>query len=341
MKFTIAGFEKFLNNSGNNSLFSFIEVPGNFPDDAQPSLIKAVILDKYGELEPIYADPYRLKFATEVFFRKHKLTFEKWFNAINLDYEPLYNFDRYEEWTDEGAGSKNANSNHRNSILENGNTSDADSSTGSNTRTSNISASENNREDLNHSGNNTSNDFMSISEGTTETTNSEKLSNGNSQRNTANDGTSKISAYNSVTLPDAEKEVSTGYEASANSNVENDSINGFSNRTGNNSNARSGADFSEDTKNSASSKAENETTTDSATGSTSANSSHSNVRNEDGAINSTESTASLGTHRGHLYGNIGVTTSSALLKEYLDISEWSFYDHVADLYAEELLLMIY
>ena len=336
MKFTLSGFENFMNGN-NSSLFAEVELPEGVESD----VVKAVILERYGEMETLYADPYRMKFATTLFFKKHSRTFEKWFNAINMDYEPLYNYDRYEEWTDEGAGSKNANSNHRNSMLENGNASDADSSTGSNTRTSNISASENNREDLNHSGSNTSNDAMAISEGTTEATNSEKLSNGNSQRNTANDGTNKVAAYNSVTLPDAEKEVSTGYEASANSNVENDSINGSSTRTGNNTNARSGADFSEDTKNSASSKAENETTTDSATGSTSANSSHSNARNEDGTINSTESTATLGTHTGHLYGNIGVTTSSTLLKEYLDISEWSFFDHVADLYAEELLLMIY
>lgn len=336
MKFTLSGFENFMNNN-DSSLFAEVELPVGVNSD----IVKAVILERYGEMETLYADPYRMKFATTLFFKKHSRTFEKWFNAINMDYEPLYNYDRYEEWTDEGAGSKNANSNHRNSMLENGNTSDADSSTGSNTRTSNISASENNREDANHSGSNTSNDAMAISEGTTEATNSEKLSNGNSQRNTATDGTNKIAAYNSITLPDAEKEVSTGYEASANSNVENDSINGTSTRTGNNTNARSGADYSEDSKNSATSKAENETTTDSATGSTSANASHSNARSEDGTINSTESTASLGTHKGHLYGNIGVTTSSALLKEFLDISEWSFFDHVADLYAEELLLMIY
>lgn len=336
MKFTLSGFENFMNNN-DSSLFAEVELPVGVESD----VVKAVILERYGEMETLYADPYRMKFATTLFFKKHARTFEKWFTAVNLDYEPLYNYDRYEEWTDEGAGSKNANSNHRNSMLENGNTSDADSSTGSNTRTSNISASENNREDANHSGSNTSNDTMAISEGTTEATNSEKLSNGNSQRNTANDGTNKVAAYNSITLPDAEKEVSTGYEASANSNVENDSINGTSTRTGNNTNARSGADYSEDSKNSATSKAENETTTDSATGSTSANASHSNARSEDGTINSTESTASLGTHRGHLYGNIGVTTSSALLKEFLDISEWSFFDHVADLYAEELLLMIY
>lgn len=336
MKFTLSGFENFMNRN-DSSLFAEVELPVGVNSD----VVKAVILERYGEMETLYADPYRMKFATTLFFKKHSRTFEKWFNAINMDYEPLYNYDRYEEWTDEGAGSKNANSNHRNSMLENGNTSDVDSSTGSNTRTSNISASENNREDLNHSGSNTSNDSMAISEDTREATNSEKLSNGNSQRNTANDGTNKVAAYNSTTLPDAEKEVSTGYEASANSNVENDTINGTSTRTGNNTNARSGADFSEDSKNTASSKAENETTTDSATGSTSANASHSNARSEDGTINSTESTASLGTHKGHLYGNIGVTTSSALLLEYLNASEWSFFDHVADLYAEELLLMIY
>lgn len=328
MKFTLSGFERFLNGN-DSSLFE----DAILPEGADIDIIKGVIFERYGEMETLYADPYKMRFSTNLFFKKHAKTFEKWFMAVNLDYEPLYNFDRYEEWTDEGSGSKNANTSLNNASIENSNTSGAND----NSATSTKNASENSNEAVSHNATNASSSAMNINEDTTEANNSNKISNGNSQRNTASDDTNKVSAYNSVTLPDAEKEVTEGYEASANSAIENSTINGTSNRSGNNSNTSNSSDASEDTRNSANSSAEIE----SASGSNTSSNAVSSVKNDNGTSNASESSATLGTHRGHLYGNIGVTTSSALLLEFLDASAWSFYDHVADLYAEELLLMIY
>ena len=45
--------------------------------------------------------------------------------------------------------------------------------------------------------------------------------------------------------------------------------------------------------------------------------------------------------KAHMYGNIGVTTSSALLKEFLDISEWNVYNHIKDLFMQDFCIMIY
>ena len=47
------------------------------------------------------------------------------------------------------------------------------------------------------------------------------------------------------------------------------------------------------------------------------------------------------THEAHIHGNIGVTTSAAMLKEFYGISEWNIYDHMADLFKTELLIPIY
>lgn len=46
-------------------------------------------------------------------------------------------------------------------------------------------------------------------------------------------------------------------------------------------------------------------------------------------------------HRGHLYGNIGVTTSQQMLQSEYDIVYWNIYNHIADLFADELLLQVY
>ena len=46
-------------------------------------------------------------------------------------------------------------------------------------------------------------------------------------------------------------------------------------------------------------------------------------------------------HTAHIRGNIGVTTSSKMLEEYLQVQRFNVCDQIADLFAEELCLMIY
>ena len=46
-------------------------------------------------------------------------------------------------------------------------------------------------------------------------------------------------------------------------------------------------------------------------------------------------------HEAHMYGNIGVTTSAAMLKEFYDISSWNLYQHMCDVFTSELLIPVY
>lgn len=43
----------------------------------------------------------------------------------------------------------------------------------------------------------------------------------------------------------------------------------------------------------------------------------------------------------HIYGNIGVTQASDMLRSFYDISAWSLYDHMADVFTGELLIPVY
>lgn len=43
----------------------------------------------------------------------------------------------------------------------------------------------------------------------------------------------------------------------------------------------------------------------------------------------------------HLYGNIGVTTSQSLVKEELELRYWNFYDHVSDIFLDEMSIRVY
>ena len=47
------------------------------------------------------------------------------------------------------------------------------------------------------------------------------------------------------------------------------------------------------------------------------------------------------THTAHVYGNIGVTQASDMLRNFYDISSWNLYDHMADVFTQELLIPVY
>ena len=55
-----------------------------------------------GEFETLYSDPSFMRTAVGTWSNKHYRTFEKWNAALNLEYNPLENYDRIEDWTDTG-----------------------------------------------------------------------------------------------------------------------------------------------------------------------------------------------------------------------------------------------
>ena len=65
------------------------------------------------------------------------------------------------------------------------------------------------------------------------------------------------------------------------------------------------------------------------------------VVNVAGSDSSTITHGEVISHEGHLYGNIGVTTSQEMLKAELDVARFSLYDQIADIFCEEFCLMIY
>lgn len=47
------------------------------------------------------------------------------------------------------------------------------------------------------------------------------------------------------------------------------------------------------------------------------------------------------THSGHLYGNIGVTTSQEMLREELDVQKFNLIQQITDLFLTEYCIMVY
>ena len=80
------------------TLFDLLELP----EGIDKELVVDNILLQGGEFEVLYADPEFMRNAIGMWGRKHYYTFEKWIAAQAIEYNPLENYDRMEDWSDTG-----------------------------------------------------------------------------------------------------------------------------------------------------------------------------------------------------------------------------------------------
>lgn len=96
-KITLIGQETRLKME-NKSVFDLLTLPDGIDRN---TCIDNIILE-CGEFETLYSDPFFMRAAIGTWSTKHYRTFEKWITALNLEYNPLENYDRQENWTDTG-----------------------------------------------------------------------------------------------------------------------------------------------------------------------------------------------------------------------------------------------
>lgn len=102
---TIYGLNRYV-SAGGGDLWKDLTLPDGIDRE---TLIDNILL-KSGSFEVLYPDPDFLSYMIGVWSRKHQRTFEKWVKALAIDYDPLYNYDRTEEWTDDSTGSGSSTS---------------------------------------------------------------------------------------------------------------------------------------------------------------------------------------------------------------------------------------
>ena len=124
-KITLIGIENYLNPD--HSVFETMQLPEGIDKD---TLIGAIIL-RCQEFELLYSDPDFLTAAVNIWSRKNYRTFEKWVKALDIKYDPLFNYDRTEEYTDTHSGDFNRNGTSN------------DSGNNGNTRTDNLTMTNN------------------------------------------------------------------------------------------------------------------------------------------------------------------------------------------------------
>lgn len=79
-----------------NTIFDLLTVPADLNKE---TLVNNILL-RSGEFEVLYPDPEFMKFSIGAFSDVWQATFERWVNALAIEYNPLENYDRKEDWTD-------------------------------------------------------------------------------------------------------------------------------------------------------------------------------------------------------------------------------------------------
>ena len=82
------------------NLFEYLDLP----DGIDIETVRDNILLKSANFEVLYSNPEFIHDAIKVWSAKWYRTFDRWQKALAIDYAPLENYDRQEEWTDTGNG---------------------------------------------------------------------------------------------------------------------------------------------------------------------------------------------------------------------------------------------
>lgn len=80
----------------NDDLFKNLNLPNGIDKDD----IVNNILEQCAEFETLYPDYDYMKFSIGLWSKRWYRTFEKWVTLLSKEYEPLWNFDRKETYTD-------------------------------------------------------------------------------------------------------------------------------------------------------------------------------------------------------------------------------------------------
>lgn len=96
MKMTVLGMSRYLSRL-NDNLFKYLELPDGIDKD----VVENNILLRSGEFEVLYSDAGFFQEAIGLWSQKWQPTFKKWYDALQITYNPLENYDRMEEWRDD------------------------------------------------------------------------------------------------------------------------------------------------------------------------------------------------------------------------------------------------
>lgn len=89
-------------------------------DDLDVDLLKSVIVERCGLLEPLYSEPEVMKEVISIWFRSHQWNIAHVIDLIKTAYKPLENYDRHEDLERRKSDTRNRSENRTQEYSENG-----------------------------------------------------------------------------------------------------------------------------------------------------------------------------------------------------------------------------
>lgn len=347
-----------------NDLWDLLQLPAGIDKE---TVVNNIIM-RGGEFEVIYPNYNYMRSFIGVWSNKHYRTFEKWISALNLEYNPLENYNRHEEYTDIGTNGSTRTGSRTGSITGN----DTITNTGTQTNQTAYNSTQTEAKSGNDTTLRTDNLTETTEETTTNNTTETSKTNGtvtqskdtkNNQSQTVtntdlgSDRTTNISAFNSntpvfndnVATSGANTQV-TQYAGQADNETTTTSVSYAAGTNGDTvtntgtiavdtTKSNTGTEDSRVTYNSTVQNTHTGTDTDTRTDNLTET--RRNTVTDTGSDSDTISGNTRMEHRAHLYGNIGVTTSQQMLQAELDISAWNIYEKITDLFLDEFCIKVY
>ena len=319
-KWTLLGMYNY-----DNTIFNEMILPAGIDGD----LLKQSLLIEKGEFEVLFPDPVFMKNAIKIWSSKWFRTFSEWLKGTQAEWNPIYNYDRYEEgWDDNKKNYSSVNqadySDKRTANLEHNhilNTKDERTADLEDKRTADLEEKRvANLKDESTSGKKDESTF-----------NNADLTSQTKPSTTEH----KVAAYDSSTYVESSQDIVNNGDSKVQhvGTVSNESDGTeTTSHTGSDTTATTGSDTMKHSGTDTTAHTGNEINNETGTDETTHKGKLSDITGKEQNINQ---------HTAHLYGNIGVTTSAAMLAEFYNVAKWNLYEHIADVFGSELLIQVY
>ena len=327
-KITLFTFARYMQQH-EDDLFKNLSVPSGINKD---TLTENILL-RGGEFEVIYSDPLFMQYAIGTWSKKWYRTMDKWIQALSLDYNPLENYDRYENIQDKSEKTSSAERtlDHEDATVIN--TQDLRTLNTQELRTLDTE----NKRTLDTDSLNTRN-LMDE-----ENRNLKDKETREFQDVTTYDHDTeveeRVSAYDSSSYQPSKVTYNKDSDEDHNTvKLDQDGTDTFDhtgtdifNHTGYDDTKQTGTDTMNNTG----------TDTLNHTGTDTMNQTGTETTGHTGTISDEGGEDEFNDHIAHLHGNIGVKTSQQMLQAELDIDMWNIYEHITDLFLTEFVIPIY
>lgn len=338
----------------NASLFDNLDLPAGYDKDV---FIETLLLE-HGEKCVLYSDFEFMRYTVGVLSRKWRLELERIYEALTAEYNPIYNYDRYEESTD-GRGKKWGEKDQANYDTKlTRNTTDTRTPTlteltehGKTETSEQLKAGYTEQKTNGFTEQKTNGYTEQKTDGhTKQVTNgyTDQVTAGYSEQDTGHKAETEelVAAYNSSTYEPSKKTITDSGKLSTSTGKIENSVGQVDTSQGKIETSQGKIENSQGKIENDSGKTEIKFSGKDRVetrGTDSMSHTGDDTTNVKGTLsdkvgNETENA----THKAHLYGNIGVTTSAQMVREVVrDRIEISLYSTAAQIFANEMLLMIY